>query len=331
MFLVRSGCCIQQHLRRQLQPVCIGNLRATFFSTKSTEEDISILKNADHSSPPPPPPSSSSDPLAGIYSQADVPQPLEHLSAFPPLELTNINTSITPVREVWVENMSTPHSIKLAILPLHPDVWSAFPRPDFIQENHKWQTLYKHVDWRWMPTRAEIKGTTRKPWPQKGMGRARHGDRKAPQFKGGGWACGPRGPRTYFYMLPWHKRFAQNDVHVVDSFASFPLEGTTAHLEELCEARAWGPSVLFVDRVPIERAPLATVDGAHLFEATKGVTHINVLPVYGLNVFSMLKHETLVLTVEALREIEAKLLHQLRRVDLKNVIGQSQPYGISRM
>lgn len=331
MFLstVRSRCWTQL-LRLRQMPAATKHL----FSTTATE-DITILKN-DQKQPPPPP---SSDLSAGPYSQADVLQPVD--LKLPPLELTNINTAITPVREAWIENMSTPHSIKLGILPLHPEIFSVFPRPDYIQENHKWQTLYKHIDWRCMKTRAELRGTTKKPWPQKGLGRARHGDRLAPQFKNGGWACGPRGPRTYFYMLHWPKRvnglistlsckFAQNDIHVVDSLQSFPLDGTTAHLEELCEARGWGPSVLFVDKMPIEDAPQAT-RATHFYQATQSVTHMNVLPMYGLNVFSMLKHETLVLTVDALKDIEAKLLSQLRRIDLQNVMAKSKPYGISRL
>lgn len=274
-----------------------------------------------------------------LISQSDVLEPL-NLNV-PPLDLGNVNTSLSPVREAWIENMSTPNSVKLGIVQLHPLIFSAFPRPDIIQENHRWQTLYKHIDWTCMRTRAELSGSNKKPWPQKGLGKARHGHRRAPQWINGGWATGPRGPRSYFYMLSWHKRvngliatlsckFSQNDIHVVDSFESFPLDGTAAHLEELCETRAWGPSVLFVDKMDVEFAPQCTT-ATHFYKATETVNHINVIPVYGLNVFSMLKHETLVLTVDALKDIEQKLLLQLNRVDLKNVCFKYKPDGVYRL
>lgn len=46
----------------------------------------------------------------------------------------------------------------------------------------------------------------KKPWPQKGQGRARHGTRRSPLFKGGAVIHGPRSHKTHFYMLPFFKR-----------------------------------------------------------------------------------------------------------------------------
>ncbi|CAG2176357.1 unnamed protein product [Oppiella nova] len=245
----------------------------------------------------------------------------------------NVNPMVTPIREVWVESMCSPESQKLSIVPLHPSVFGAFPRVDLIQENHKWQTLYKHIDWKWLPTRNELPGTTRKPWPQKGTGRARAKGVRAPQWKNGGWVVGPRGPRTYFYILPFPKRvkglismlsakLAQDDLKVVDTLDSIPTDNSE-YMEELCSARGWGPSVLFVDT-------------SHLFPrnislATHPIQHMNLMPVYGLNVFSMLKHETLVLTLDAVQEIETKLLFQLRRTDLWDVMSKIKSSKTLRM
>lgn len=306
--------------------VCSGNVRR--ISSTSISDDISLVK-----------------PISEDVSSVPIPdqnQLLEPINfELDPLDLSNINVSLSPVREAWIENMSTPNSLKLGIVSLHPSIFASFPRPDIIQENHKWQTLYKHVDWLCMKSRAEVSGSNKKPWPQKGTGRARHSSRKAPQWKNGGWVSGPRGPRTYFYMLPWHKRvtglistltakLAQNDLHVVDTLETFPQDGTSAHLEELCEVRGWGPSVLFVDKMELEMAPKCT-NATHFFEASEGINHINVVPVYGLNVFSMLKHETLVLTLDAIKDIEQKLLFQLKRIDLRNVIYQYKPSGVYRL
>lgn len=334
MFLLKS-VCLKQLLRQQVSGSKYGCSALPLISralSSLASEDISIVSQNS-------PTATELTGQSAIYSQSDITEP-KHFDV-EALDLCNVNSSIMPTRETWIENMSTPHSIKLAILPLHPLIFGAFPRPDYIQENHKWQTLYKHVDWRCMRTRGELQGTNKKPWPQKGMGRARHGDRLAPQFKNGGWATGPRGPRSYFYMLQWPKRvaglistlsckFAQNDIHVVDTFESFPLDGTAAHLEELCEARGWGPSVLFVDKMGIDSAPQATT-ATHFSQATESINHINVVPMYGLNIFSMLKHETLVLTVDAIKDIESKLLLQLKRVDLENVIFKYKPDRVFRV
>jgi len=48
--------------------------------------------------------------------------------------------------------------------------------------------------------------SSKKPWPQKGQGRARHGTRRSPLFKGGSVIHGPRSHTTHFYMLPFYKR-----------------------------------------------------------------------------------------------------------------------------
>jgi len=73
------------------------------------------------------------------------------------------------------------------------------------------------------------------------------------------------------------------------------------------ERRKWGISVLFVDDADIVPRNIAI--------ATDTIGHMNIMPSYGLNVFSMLKHETLVLTVAAVNTIEEKLLFQLNRHD----------------
>jgi len=48
--------------------------------------------------------------------------------------------------------------------------------------------------------------SSKKPWPQKGQGRARHGTRRSPLFRGGSVIHGPRSHTTHFYMLPFYKR-----------------------------------------------------------------------------------------------------------------------------
>ncbi|XP_013187128.1 large ribosomal subunit protein uL4m [Amyelois transitella] len=218
----------------------------------------------------------------------------------------------TKPREVWIENLDSIEEKKLGLFELHPDVYAAVPRIDIIHNNVVWQKKYRWVSWAHTKTRAEVRGGGRKPWPQKGLGRARHGSIRSPLWRGGGIAHGPRSGKTHFFMLPFPLRIqgltstlsaklAQDDLHVVKDL-ELPSE-EPEYLEELIKERNWGPSVLLVDDT--DYAP------RNITVATDGLPHVNIMPVYGLNVYSMLKHDTLVLTMSAAERIEERILHHL--------------------
>lgn len=169
-----------------------------------------------------------------------------------------------------------------------------------------------------MPTRNELPGGTKKPWPQKGTGRAHHGSVNSPIFKKGGWAHGPRGPTTQFRLKPHFNnvnalkemltiKLAQDDIKIVDSIDSYDSEDPK-ELEKSFEERGWGPSVLIVDH--------RDIFPQKLIELSKQINHVNLMPTYSVNILSLCKHESLVITLKALREIEDKLLFQTVRVDL---------------
>ena len=163
-------------------------------------------------------------------------------------------------REVLVETLDTDqYGDGEEILELHPDVWAVYPRIDIIHKNICWQNDYNKVNYIHTKSVQEMiytYGGGAKPWQQKGTGRARQGSRRAPQWKNGGKVHGPRGPRSLYYMLPYHQRvqglthtlsvkFVQDDVNVV---TSLDLSSTDpGHLLKLCRDRGWSSSVLFVD------------------------------------------------------------------------------------
>lgn len=221
-----------------------------------------------------------------------------------------------PPKQAWLESIDTLEGEKLGIIDLHPDIFGAHPRYDVLHDNIKWQLEYKHVDYRRCLTRAEVRGGGRKPWGQKKQGRHRAGSIRAPQWKGGGMSHGPRGPWSSFYMLQLPKRefglrialsvkYAQNDLHIVDSL-EIPTDDPE-YIEELIDTRYWGFSVLFVDDTDFMPRNIAV--------ATKETGQYNLMPVYGLNVYSMLKHETLVLTLAAVEKIEEKLVKAMYEQD----------------
>jgi large subunit ribosomal protein L4 len=121
-------------------------------------------------------------------------------------------------------------------------------------------------------------------------------------------------------MLPFYTRvhglisclsikLAQDDLHIVNSL-EIPTDDPK-YVEDLVENRSWGPSVLLVDEMDIMPRNITA--------ATDSILHINLMPAYGLNVYSMLKHDTLVLTTAAVNYIEEKLLYQLHRPDISIV------------
>ena len=120
-----------------------------------------------------------------------------HLAKLSPLQ--------KPIQS-WVQTLSQVDDRKVGLVDLHPNVFGVSPRLDILFSSVMWQLKYGKMDYTWIPTRAEVKGRNKKPWPQKGQGKARHGSRLAPQWMGGGVAHGPRGPTSYFYMQPFYQR-----------------------------------------------------------------------------------------------------------------------------
>lgn len=163
---------------------------------------------------------------------------------------------VTKSRDVWLENLDTEETKRLGLINLDPQIFADTPRIDLVHRNFQWQRLYKFVSLAHTKTRAEKRGGGRKPWPQKGLGRARAGSIRSPLFRGGGVVHGPRSPTVHFYMLPFYIRvrglismlsikLAQDDLHIVNNL-EIPTDDS-GYIKNLIEKRNWGPSVLFVD------------------------------------------------------------------------------------
>lgn len=237
--------------------------------------------------------------------------PLKHAHLF--------NPKISPPRQAWVENFIDGPRQLLGIVELHPKIFGTFPRLDLVSDAVGWQKRYRNINYICMPTRNELPGGTRKPWPQKGSGRARHGSVNSPLFLKGGWAKGPRGPTTSFKLPPHFNlvnalrsmlsiKLAQDDLKIVDSLNT--IVSDSEELEKKLEERGWGPSALIIDK--------SNDFPENIVAASRPLGHVNLMSVVGLNALSMCKYETMIVTLEALREIEDKLLFQLVRVDLDN-------------
>lgn len=152
-------------------------------------------------------------------------------------------------------------------------------------------------------TRGEVRGSTRKIRRQKGLGMSRQGGIRAPQHRGGGIVFGPR-PRSYRQKLP--KRMRRLAIRSVLS--------SRAQDERLIVINGLGldrPStkglrtllaVLGVERTAL--LVLGTADRAAMLSA-RNLAGTRALPADTLNVADMLAHQTLVMTVDAVRRAEA--------------------------
>ncbi|XP_066031119.1 large ribosomal subunit protein uL4m-like isoform X4 [Chamaea fasciata] len=218
-----------------------------------------------------------------------------------------VPSPLSPV-QAWVESLRHPEDTLRGLADLHPDVFAVPPRLDILHTVATWQRNYKRISHARVRSRAEVRGGGRKPWRQKGSGRARHGSIRSPLWRGGGIAHGPRGPTSYFYMVPMRLRvlglkvaltvkMMQDDLHIVDNL-EMP-SGDPRYLQELARFRRWGSSVLLVDVAEFPENISAAVEGLKSF---------TLIPALGLSVHGVLKHGTLVLTLGAVAFLERRLL-----------------------
>ncbi len=155
-------------------------------------------------------------------------------------------------------------------------------------------------------SRSEVRGGGRKPWRQKGTGRARAGSRRSPLWRGGGTVFGPM-PRSYAYSMPKKKRRAalcsalslkvqENAFRVVDHFDI--EQPKTRQVAQLLKCFTEKPKVLLV------------VGESHnmLALSARNIPNVKVLPVAGLNVYDLLHYTTVICAEEALERIAGRLL-----------------------
>lgn len=98
-------------------------------------------------------------------------------------ETNNKSPFLPEAREVWLENLETEVTQRLGLIRLHPEIFADTPRIDIIQRNAHWQRMYRFVSFAHSKVRSEVRGGGRKPWPQKGTGRARAGSIRSPLFR----------------------------------------------------------------------------------------------------------------------------------------------------
>jgi large subunit ribosomal protein L4 len=178
-------------------------------------------------------------------------------------------------------------------------------RRDLLARAVNWQLARRRAGTHKVKVRSEIRGTTSKMYRQKGTGRARHGSRKAPIFRGGGIAFGPV-VRDHAIDLPKKVRklalksalaSKQADGKLVILERAELPEPKTKELARRLDALGWS-SVLVIDGETVNEG---------FARAARNIPAVDVLPQIGANVYDILRRDTLVLTRDAVQALEARL------------------------
>jgi len=154
-------------------------------------------------------------------------------------------------------------------------------------------------------TRAEVRGGGRKPWRQKGTGRARHGSIRSPIWRGGGIAFGPH-PRDYSYELPKKVR----RLAIKSALSSKVKSGNILVLEDL---KLENPRVKEMLEIMASlnignKALLVTLDkDPNVFYSSRNLPGIKAIQASGLSTYDILNHDQLIITKDALAKVEEVL------------------------
>ena len=156
-------------------------------------------------------------------------------------------------------------------------------------------------------TRAEVSGGGRKPWKQKGTGRARAGSTRSPLFEGGGVIFGPK-PRDYSFQMPQKaRRLAlksalsarfENTILVKD-FSEIKEPKTKLMAESLKSLKAEGKVLVVAD--------VKAAENGYLELASRNLPNVKVILPSNLNVKDLLEADSVVLTESAVNEITERL------------------------
>jgi large subunit ribosomal protein L4 len=177
-------------------------------------------------------------------------------------------------------------------------------RKDILARMVNWQLAKRRAGTHKTKGISDITGTTKKPYKQKGTGRARQGSLRSPQFRGGAVIFGPvvrshahdlpKKVRTLALKLALSAKAKDGAIIVVDK--ATVKDGKTKALQTTFEHLGLA-NALIIDGAEVE---------ASFRLAARNIPNIDVLPVQGINVYDILRRRTLVLTKAAVEALEAR-------------------------
>ncbi len=187
---------------------------------------------------------------------------------------------------------------------LKPEIFGLPLRKDILHRAAEWSRAKKRSGNHKTKEIWDVSGTTKKPWNQKGTGRARQGSLRSPQFRGGAVIFGPV-VRSHAYDLPKKVRKLALKIALSAKMA----EGKLQILQEVkSKAKAKDIEKNFKNMgfksVLIISGEEANQDFA---KAVRNLKNIDILPQIGANVYDILRHENLLLTETAVKNLQERL------------------------
>jgi large subunit ribosomal protein L4 len=193
---------------------------------------------------------------------------------------------------------------------LDDTVFGAEIHEHLLWEVVKWQLAKRRSGNASTKRLGEVRGSSKKVWKQKGTGQARQGSRQAPHWVGGGSVFGPK-PRSYDYAMPRKAkkaalraalslRASEQKIVVLDSFAIGGPKGSTKQVATALAALGVAQptnKVLIVD----------AKDNGNLVNGARNLRSSQWVAPEGVNVYDILRHQTLVLTQAAVASLTAAL------------------------
>ena len=187
---------------------------------------------------------------------------------------------------------------------LSDEIFGLDPRADILQRVVRWQLAKRQAGTHKALTRTEVTKTGKKMYRQKGTGGARHGNKAAPQFRGGGKAFGP--------VVRSHEHDLPKKIRALGLKLALSAKAKGANIFVLDEAVAAEAKTkaLKTKLAALGLTNALIIDGAlpqdQFRLAARAIPQIDVLPVQGINVYDILRRDTLVLTKAAVSALEER-------------------------
>jgi large subunit ribosomal protein L4 len=151
-------------------------------------------------------------------------------------------------------------------------------------------------------TRAEVRGGGRKPWRQKGTGRARQGSIRAPHFTGGGVVFAPK-PRDYSYKVPKKVR----KLALKSALTSKVEMGEIIIVDKIdFDAPKTKEMANFLSNINADKKALIVMDekNANVIKSASNIPNVQTALVNTINVYDILKYNSFIITKEAVKKVE---------------------------